>query len=199
MNILRSYRDDGPVGALLGNLLRGAARHGLLLAASGGLILAGAAATAPTATDPIVGLSFALSVPLLAAGRHVDDTVALRWLMPPLLRACEYGWVIALAAAGGALVGAYPLLAALAFRHYDIVYRIRHQGSAPPRWIETLCGGWPVRMAVVYGLAVVGIAGVGLLVLAILLAVPLIFESAHSWLHLERSTPDTDYEEEDIG
>jgi hypothetical protein len=198
MNILHAYRDDGPLGRPLGSLLHPLASHGLLLALLGAILLVGALVLSHVTADVVVGAALVVAVPLLAAGRQVSEEVRLRWLMPPLLRTCEYGWIIALAAADGSAAGAFALLAVLVFRHYDVVYRIRHQGVAPPQWIEALAGGWPIRMIAIYGMAVAGVMGGGLLILAILLAVPLVAESAQSWRHVERAVPDDDYAEEEI-
>ena len=64
-----------------------------------------------------------------------------RWAEPALLRAIEYAGLIWIAALAGEsrVPAAFALLAALAFRHYDLVYRLRQRGTAParvgrPRW-----------------------------------------------------------------
>ena len=63
---------------------------------------------------------------------------ALDWLVPPLFRAAEYGTVLVLAAkadVNGALPAAFGLVAAVAYHHYDTVYRIRGNAGAPrPGW-----------------------------------------------------------------
>ncbi|CAM5629531.1 CDP-alcohol phosphatidyltransferase family protein OS=Streptomyces alboniger OX=132473 GN=CP975_31200 PE=3 SV=1 [Streptomyces alboniger] len=63
---------------------------------------------------------------------------ALDWLVPPFFRAAEYGTVLVLAAkadVNGALPAAFGLVAAVAYHHYDTVYRIRGGAGAPPAWL----------------------------------------------------------------
>ena len=48
---------------------------------------------------------------------------------------------------------AFALLCALAFRHYDLVYRLRHRGVAPPRWLDRAGGGWDGRLLAGFVLA----------------------------------------------
>lgn len=69
---------------------------------------------------------------------------ALDWLVPPFFRAAEYGTVLALAAkadVNGALPAAFGLVAAVAYHHYDTVYRIRGDAGAPPQWLVRTTGG----------------------------------------------------------
>ena len=42
---------------------------------------------------------------------------------------------------------AFALICALAFRHYDLVYRLRHRGVTPPRWVDLAGLGWDGRLA----------------------------------------------------
>jgi hypothetical protein len=118
---------------------------------------------------------------------------AVWWLTPALLRAAEYGFVLAVAARFGggggpsALPAAYGLLAALSFHHYDLVYRIRYAGLAPPGWLSVAGGGYEVRMMIVALLAVAGATALqwGLAALAVVLAALFVAESVsalRSWL-----------------
>lgn len=118
---------------------------------------------------------------MLALGAGADRK--LSWLGPPLVRAVEYGGLIALtlAAAPEALPACFALLSALAFHHYDTVYRLRHQRAGPPRWIGHLGGGWEVRLLVAGVLAAVGWLPVAMVVAAVVLGATYVIESVTSW------------------
>ncbi len=80
----------------------------------------------------------------------------LDWLLPPLFRAGEYGTVLVLAARSdvpGALPAAFGLVAAVAYHHYDTVYRIRGGTGAPPAWLVRTIGGHEGRTLLVTLLA----------------------------------------------
>jgi hypothetical protein len=114
---------------------------------------------------------------------------AVWWLTPALLRAVEYGFVLAVAARFGgdgghsAVPAAYGLLVALSFHHYDLVYRIRYAGLAPPAWLGIAGGGYEVRLTIVSLLAVAGPSALqwGLAALAAVLAVLFVGESVSAW------------------
>ncbi len=81
---------------------------------------------------------------------------ALDWLVPPFFRAAEYGTVLVLAAkadVNGALPAAFGLVAAVAYHHYDTVYRIRGNAGAPPAWLVRAIGGHEGRTLLVTVLA----------------------------------------------
>ncbi|MGH3950134.1 MAG: DUF5941 domain-containing protein [Pseudonocardiaceae bacterium] len=107
----------------------------------------------------------------------------LSWLIPPFLRALEYGTFIALTLtfAPDALPACFALLSALAFHHYDSVYRLRHQRIAPPQWVRFAGGGWELRLLIGCVLAVLGVLGPGMLIAAIALGAFHVTESVASW------------------
>jgi Family of unknown function (DUF5941) len=115
-----------------------------------------------------------------SAGKH-----ALAWLVPPLVRALEYGTLIGVTAAAdpGALPACFALLVVLAFHHYDIAYRLRQQGKPPPRWVRFAGGGWEGRIILACLLALAGFLQAGLVVGAVGLGLLYVAESAWSWLH----------------
>ncbi|MEV8589079.1 DUF5941 domain-containing protein [Streptomyces sp. NPDC051180] len=81
---------------------------------------------------------------------------ALDWLVPPLFRAAEYTTVLVLAArseSAHALPAAFGLVAAVAYHHYDTVYRIRGGTGAPPAWLVRVTGGHEGRTLLVTVLA----------------------------------------------
>ncbi|MEU8804502.1 DUF5941 domain-containing protein [Spirillospora sp. NPDC048819] len=142
---VRAYRDDGPACRALGRLARG--RLPPLPATA-----AAAAATAllllPEGHGGPAPALFAPVIVLLLAGpasAH-PHTGRLDWLVPPMSRGIEYGYLAVLGfaqAVPAPLV--YVLIAVLALHHYDIVYRTRH-GSRPQEWVLRAGLGWEGRM-----------------------------------------------------
>ncbi|MET7684764.1 DUF5941 domain-containing protein [Streptomyces sp. NPDC005423] len=118
---------------------------------------------------------------------------ALDWLVPPLFRAAEYCTVLILAAeaeVNGALPAAFGLVAAVAYHHYDTVYRIRGDAGAPPSWLVRAAGGHEGRTLLVTVLAALLTAEqftVALTVLAVAVALLVLVESIRFWVasHLE--------------
>ncbi|MCH0572465.1 CDP-alcohol phosphatidyltransferase family protein [Streptomyces sp. MUM 136J] len=117
---------------------------------------------------------------------------ALDWLVPPLLRATEYGTVLLLAAKAGAdsgvngvLPAAFGLVAAVAYHHYDTVYRIRGNAGAPPAWLIRATGGQEGRTLLVTVLAALLTASqfkVALTVLAVAVGLLVLSESIRFWV-----------------
>jgi hypothetical protein len=126
----------------------------------------------------------------------------LAWLVPVLVRAVEYGTLIALTAIAEPdwLPACFAFLGVLAFHHYDTVYRLRHQRVAPPAWVRAVGGGWELRLSVAGLLALTGVLGPGLLAAAIVLAPVYLAESALSWLRFgqERRHAGDGDEDEDL-
>ncbi|MFJ8934251.1 DUF5941 domain-containing protein [Streptomyces sp. NPDC102365] len=117
---------------------------------------------------------------------------ALDWLLPPLLRAAEYGTVLILAAkadVNGTLPAAFGLVAAVAYHHYDTVYRIRGNAGAPPHWLVRAIGGHEGRTLLVTVLAALLAAEdfkVALTALAVAVALVVLFESIRYWVTAHR-------------
>ncbi|MFC7104754.1 DUF5941 domain-containing protein [Nonomuraea rubra] len=80
----------------------------------------------------------------------------------------------------------FVLLAALAFHHYDLVYRLR-QHVYPPPWLATLGLGWDGRMMVVSLVALSGWLTGGYALLAVYLWGLFGWESLTCWLAAPRS------------
>lgn len=110
----------------------------------------------------------------------------LAWLVPALLAAGEFLVVIRVTAilAPDAMPAAYAVCAAVAYHLYDTVYRARHLGSAPPRWLFVAGGGHDGRLLVVGCLVLAGPSALaaGMWVLAGLLAVVYLAESIRAWV-----------------
>ncbi|MDF6046285.1 DUF5941 domain-containing protein [Streptomyces sp. JH14] len=114
---------------------------------------------------------------------------ALDWLVPPIFRAAEYGTILALAARSEvdhALPAAFGLISAIAYHHYDTVYRIRGGTGAPPRWLVRAIGGHDGRTLVVAVLAAVLTRHSGFTVtltaLAVVVALVVLVESIRFWV-----------------
>ncbi|QZZ31361.1 DUF5941 domain-containing protein [Streptomyces sp. ST1015] len=81
---------------------------------------------------------------------------SLDWLIVPLFRTAEYTTVLLLAVhadVNGALPAAFGLVGAVAYHHYDTVYRIRGGAGAPPAWLVRAIGGQEGRTLLVCVLA----------------------------------------------
>ncbi|MFF3397872.1 DUF5941 domain-containing protein [Streptomyces sp. NPDC002659] len=113
---------------------------------------------------------------------------ALDWLVPPVFRAAEYCTVLALAAraeVNGALPAAFGLVAAVAYHHYDTVYRIRGGTGAPPNWLVRVIGGHEGRtlaVAVLAALVTNAHFTIALTVLAVAVALVVLVESIRFWV-----------------
>ncbi|WP_391858620.1 DUF5941 domain-containing protein [Streptomyces rugosispiralis] len=114
----------------------------------------------------------------------------LDWLVPPLFRAAEYGTILILAACSevnGALPAAFGLVAAVAYHHYDTVYRIRGGTGAPPHRLVRAIGGHEGRTVVVTAAAALlhhqnqGFT-IALTALAAVLALAVLIESIRFWV-----------------
>ncbi len=112
----------------------------------------------------------------------------LDWLVPPFFRRAEYGTILVLAAkadVNGALPAAFGLVAAVAYHHYDTVYRIKGGTGAPPAWLVRAIGGQEGRVLVVAVAAALLPATdftVALTALAVAVALVVLVESIHFWV-----------------
>ncbi|WP_229898031.1 DUF5941 domain-containing protein [Streptomyces finlayi] len=113
---------------------------------------------------------------------------SLDWLLPPFFRIAEYCTVLVLAAKAdvpGALPAAFGLVAAVAYHHYDTVYRIKGGTGAPPNWLVRAVGGHEGRTLVVAVLAALSTTldfPLALTVLAVVIALVVLAESIRFWV-----------------
>lgn len=123
----------------------------------------------------------------------------MAWAVPPLVRLVEYAGLVAIAAIEGehALPAAFALLCALAFRHYDLVYRLRHRGEVPPRWLNALAGGWEVRLLAAAALLAAGALPAGYYIAAAVFGVVFAAESVAGWARFGRARRPILYEDEE--
>ncbi|GAQ62295.1 bifunctional IPC transferase and DIPP synthase [Streptomyces scabiei] len=184
---LADLADSGPLAEVLARVMP--SRYAFLARL---LALAGAVVVVLAAWIDGPGWSV-----VLCAGAYVlvsADAVArplkgpLDWLIPPLFRAAEYGTVLILAAkadVNGALPAAFGLVAAVAYHHYDTVYRIRGDAGAPPRWLVRAIGGHDGRTLLVTVLAALLAPTdfkVALTALAVAVALLVLIESIRFWV-----------------
>ncbi|MDC0767126.1 DUF5941 domain-containing protein [Streptomyces sp. HD] len=189
---LTDLADSGPLAQGLAEALRNPARRLPGFAVPAVALLGGVAVVAAAAlTDfggpwPVVAaLVYALTSGF-AVARPLKG--ALDWLVPPFFRAAEYCTVLALAVeagVNGALPAAFGLVAAVAYHHYDTVYRIRGNAGAPPAWLVRAVGGHEGRTLLVTVLAAALTASqfqVALTALAVAVALVVLVESIRFWV-----------------
>lgn len=189
---LADLADSGPLAGIAGRLAR---RTGLLamptlvlaLVATG-VLLAGVLGRPFGDRGTVVAAVLYVVFAGAAVARPLKG--ALDWLVPPLFRAAEYTTVLVLAArsdSAQALPAAFGLVAAVAYHHYDTVYRIRGGTGAPPAWLVRTVGGHEGRTLVVVALAAL-LANRGndftsaLTALAVAIGLVVLVESIRFWV-----------------
>ncbi|MGX2993552.1 DUF5941 domain-containing protein [Streptomyces sp. JNUCC 64] len=184
--------DTGALGEAFAAALTGVARRLPPFAPPAVALLGGAAVVASAALTGFGGWATVavgclyVAASGLAVARPL--TGALDWLVPPFFRAAEYGTVLALAAqagSDGALPAAFGLVAAVAYHHYDTVYRIRGGTGAPPTWLVRATGGQEGRVLLVtLAAALLGDTGFTALLtaLAVVVALVVLVESIRFWV-----------------
>lgn len=182
---LADLADNGPLASLVARATRVRLGAPLLVATAGAAVLAVSLFSGVT-WAPVAGAV----VYTVTAGQALYRPLkgALDWLVPPLFRFAEYGTVLVLAAkadVNGALPAAFGLVAAVAYHHYDTVYRIRGNAGAPPAWLVRAIGGHDGRTLLVTVLAAVLTASqfkVALTALAVAVALLVLVESIRFWV-----------------
>lgn len=188
---LADLADSGPLAELQARLLRGRAGSfgSVYVAALGAALMIGAALWLPFGDPRLIAVAV---IYVMASGLAVAAPLkgALDWLIPPLFRAAEYVTVLVLAAKAdvpGALPAAFGLIAAVAYHHYDTVYRIRGGTGAPPHWLVRTIGGHEGRVLLLTALAAVLASReadfpVALTVTAVFVALVVLVESIRFWV-----------------
>ncbi|MGW2727623.1 DUF5941 domain-containing protein [Streptomyces sp. NPDC001494] len=182
---LADLADNGPLAGFVARATRLRLGAPLLVALAGTAVLAVSLFSGVT-WAPVAGAA----VYAVTAGQALHRPLkgALDWLVPPLFRFAEYGTVLVLAAhadVNGALPAAFGLVAAVAYHHYDTVYRIRGNAGAPPAWLVRAIGGQEGRTLLVTVLAALLTASqfkAALTVLAVAVAVLVLVESIRFWV-----------------
>ncbi|MBV2367091.1 DUF5941 domain-containing protein [Streptomonospora nanhaiensis] len=178
---LRFLRDDGHLSTALGRLAAGGLPP--LLPAVAGALVVGVLLVA--GLNRLSGITlFAPVAALLLSGvasGHPHDGRFDR-LVPPILRATEYLYLLALGYGSGVpgpLV--FALVAVVALHHADAVHRTRC-GVRPPAWLMRAMLGWDGRMLVTAVGGALGWLPFTYGVLAGYLTVLLVWEATTGWL-----------------
>ncbi|MBO0913017.1 CDP-alcohol phosphatidyltransferase family protein [Streptomyces laculatispora] len=187
---LADLADSGPLAQLVaarGPRIPGAWTAPVVAVVGAGALIAAALQQPFGSRQMIVAAVFYAVCSGIAVARPLKG--ALDWLVPPVFRAAEYCTILALAARSdidGALPAAFGLVSAVAYHHYDTVYRIRGGTGAPPQWLVRTIGGHEGRTLVVAVLAAVltGASGfaVALTALAVAVALVVLVESIRFWV-----------------
>ncbi|HEY0538540.1 MAG TPA: DUF5941 domain-containing protein [Actinoallomurus sp.] len=179
---LLAYRDDGPVARMLGRLSGGQLPPllPLFVAAivTGILLIAGVnGQDSPAIFAPVLAL-------LLAgpASTH-PHSGRLDWLVPPIIRVIEYGYLATLAFAHDVSKPlTYAFIGVLAYHHYDTVYRTR-QWLWPAKWVFRAGLGWDGRLLIAAVATLAGVLPVTIAVLTVYLGLLFGIESVYTWTH----------------
>ncbi|MFE1777106.1 DUF5941 domain-containing protein [Streptomyces sp. NPDC059008] len=185
---LADLADSGPLATLFakGPAARGNMTPPLMALAGVAFLMAQLAWKDGGSWWPVLGAAIYAAFSGAAVARALKGP--LDWLVPPLFRIGEYVTILVLAARSddpGALPVAYGLVAAVAYHHYDTVYRIRGGTGAPPRWLVRATGGSEGRILVITVLAAaLSPSGftIALTALAVVLALLVLTESIRFWV-----------------
>jgi phosphatidylglycerophosphate synthase len=184
---LADLADSGPLAEVIARFLPGRSRAVAPFSAAVGavMVVLGAWAWGPSWWVVLMAGAY-----VLLSAEAVEGALkgALDWLIPPFFRAAEYCTVLVLAAkadVNGALPAAFGLVAAVAYHHYDTVYRIRGNAGASPAWLVRAIGGHEGRTLLVTVLAAALTASqftVALTALAVAVALVVLVESIRFWV-----------------
>jgi hypothetical protein len=198
---LALYRDDGPIARAIGRALRplGEAPQSLTVAAAAAPMLVLIALKGDEASHAAVGAVLAWLVFVGGGASGAPPSGRLRWTVPPALRLAEYSGLLWIGALAGesSQPAALALVCVLTFRHYDLVYRLRHQGVAPPDWVGNLALGWDGRLVLGYILLVASALPAGFYIAAGLFATVFVTESIAGWRRFGRAEQPVTYDDEE--
>ncbi|MFG1823132.1 DUF5941 domain-containing protein [Microbispora bryophytorum] len=186
--VVVAYRDDGPLSKAMGLLVAGQLPP-LPPALAGAFVTGVLLVLGIAGADDFAVFAPAVALLLAGAGSAHRHDGRLDWLAPPILRMTEYGFIASAGFARSvppALIVA--LLGAMAFHHYDTVYRLRQHVYAPP-WLATAGLGWDGRMLVVALGGLLDVMTAVFVLLAVYLWALFGWESLTCWLAAPR-TPD---------
>ncbi|HEX4689941.1 MAG TPA: DUF5941 domain-containing protein [Solirubrobacteraceae bacterium] len=196
------YRDDGAIARALGAAVAPRLRRvpAILpaLAAVVPLLVAIAISDA-RASNLAAGLVLAWLVIVGGLSHGASHRDRMAWAVPPTVRLAEYAALLWIAALDdvASQPAAFALLCALAFRAYDLVYRLRHQASTPAAWVNAISLGWEGRVILAFLLLVAGALPAGYFVWAAIVAAVFVGEATVSWMAHARGQRTVDYEDEE--
>ena len=105
----------------------------------------------------------------------------LDWLVPPIMRAIEYGYLATLAFAHDVSKPlTYAFIGVLAYHHYDTVYRTR-QRLWPAKWVFRAGLGWDGRLLIAAVATLAGVLPLTIAVLTVYLGLLFGVESIYTW------------------
>jgi hypothetical protein len=193
------YRDDGSLARVLGTLGPVLRVPAPLLQLTALVLLLAVAFAGGDVSDGAAAFVIAIVIVLAGISSGSPPREKIRWAEPPLMRAIEYSALIWIAALHGssAYPAAFALLAALTFRHYDLVYRLRHRGVVPARWVSLLGQGWDGRLILAVVLLVAGALPAGYFVVAAILGAAFVGEAVYGWLAIGLVQRPLEYEDEE--
>ncbi len=145
-------------------------------------VLTGVLAGQDTRATTALGLVLTVALAIPAWRKPVAGRFG--WLIPAVVRAIEYGLVVRIVATvdPSAMPAAFGLLCAIAYHHYDTVYRWRYQRTGPQESVFRLGLGWDGRMvALALLLLVTANLSWALGIAAVLLGGLFVAESAAGW------------------
>ncbi|GAA4570802.1 hypothetical protein GCM10023193_58140 [Planotetraspora kaengkrachanensis] len=180
-----AYRDDGLLARGMGLLVVGQLPP-LFPAVVGAFVTGVLLVMGVASVDDVAVFAPAATLLLAGAGSSHRHDGRLDWLVPPILRLTEYGFVASIGFARSVpplLIMA--VLGAMAFHHYDIVYRVR-QHVYPPHWLAPAGLGWDGRMLVIAAGGLFGVVTPDFWILAVYLWGLFLWESLTSWLAAPR-------------
>jgi hypothetical protein len=196
------YRDDGPIARALAGATGGRlARVPAVAPVLAGVLplLAAIAVAGDEASDAVAAIFVAWLVIAAGVSHGASHTDRMSWAVPPSVRLGEYAalvWIATLDSPGSE-PAAFALLCALAFRAYDLVYRLRHQAATPATWVNALSLGWEGRVILAFVLLVLGALPAGYFAWAALVAVVFVGEATVSWMAHARGLRTVDYDDEE--
>jgi hypothetical protein len=193
------FRDDGPVARAVGRALGRVpvpAMAPLVLGPFGVLALALIAGENASLGVTAAGVAWLVLTLGYTSARWPKPS--FHWAVPSLVRLGEYTTLAWLAATADALPAAFALLAVLAFRHYDLAYRLRHRGETPPAWLNTLAAGWDGRVILAWALLAAGLLPAAMYVWAALLGAVSVTETVVAWRRFGRGLGAGDFDENDV-
>jgi hypothetical protein len=182
---LLALRDDGPLSARIGGLVRGQLPP--LLPVVAGVMVTAMLVTLGLHNLPgvlILTPAAALLLAALGAGHPHDGR--LDWLVPPLLQAAQYVYLAAVGFAARVPPAAtFALIAVVVLHHLDVAHRQRSGIPGMPR-VSELGLGWEGRMLAAGFAAMLGIGAFGYIALAAYLAAVFGWDGLTCWFDTSR-------------
>jgi hypothetical protein len=181
-----AYRDDGLLARAMGLPVAGQLPP-LPPAVAGAFVTGVLLVVGVAGADGLAVFAPATALLLAGPGSSHRHDGRLDWLVPPILRLTEYGFIACVGFAHRVPpVLTFAVLGAIAFHHYDTTYRIRQQVYPPP-WLSSAGLGWEGRMLLVAVGGVLDAVSVVFALLALYLWALFGWESLTCWLVAPRS------------